>query len=157
TQNIKTNGNYFKQGAEEEEYMVLNLQENTDNRLLRFGLHFHNLYKSGALVNITEKKLLFKNDGACLECIFGDNIRYNFNDLIDNGLRWSFGMQSRLNKFKYNVKPYDKDFLTDQIFLSDLFNADWTDLTHRLFLQNYHNDKFLIGLGLEHKYQIADI
>lgn len=157
TQNFKTINYYFEKGTEEEEYLVLNLKENTVNRFLKFGLHFDNLYKSGALVNITQKKLLFKNDVASLDFVFGDNIRYNFNYLIDNGLRWSFGMQSRLNKFKYNVKPYDKDFLTDQIFLSDLFNADWTDLTNRLFLQNYHNDKFLIGLGLEHKYQIADI
>ncbi len=157
TQNFSSINYHFEKGDEQGDYLVLNLKESTVDRFLKFGLHFDHLYKSAALVNVTQKKLLFKNDVASFDFIFGDNVRYNFNYLVDNGLRWSFGMQSRLNKFKYNVKPYDKDFLADQIFLSDIFNADWTDLTNRLYLQNYYNDKFLIGLGVEHKYQIADI
>lgn len=157
TQNFSGINYHFEKGDEEGDHLVLNLKENTVNRFLKFGLHFDNLYKSAALVNVTQKKLLFKNDVASLDFVFGDNIRYNFNYLVDNGLRWSFGAQSRLNKFKYNTKPYANGAVPEQLLGVDVFNADFNDLTNRLYLQNYYNDKFVIGLGLEHKYQIVDI
>src|SRR5690606_2181238 len=91
TQNFSSINYHFEKGDDEGDFLILNLKEATVNRYLKFGLHFDHLYKSGALVNITQKKLLFKNDVASLDFILGDNIRYNFNYLIDNGLRWSFG------------------------------------------------------------------
>ncbi|WCM41087.1 patatin-like phospholipase family protein [Flavobacterium sp. CBA20B-1] len=157
TQNFSSINYHFEKGDDTGDYLVLHLKENTINRFLKFGLHFDNLYKSAALVNITQKKLLFKNDVASLDFVFGDNVRYNFNYFIDNGLRWSFGAQSRLNKFKYNVLTDEKPIITDQFFTLETFSTKFTDLTNRLYLQNYYNNKFLIGLGLEHKYQIVDI
>lgn len=157
TQNFSGISYHFEKADEEGDNLVLNLKENTVNRFLKFGLHFDNLYKSAALVNVTQKKLLFKNDLASLDFIFGDNIRYNFNYLVDNGFRWSFGVQSRLNKFKYNAKPYETGVVPQELLGFDIFNTDWNDLTNRLYLQNYYNDKFVIGMGLEHKYQIVDI
>lgn len=157
TQNFSGISYHFEKADVEGDQLVLNLKENTVNRFLKFGLHFDNLYKSAALVNVTQKKLFFKNDLASLDFIFGDNIRYNFNYLIDNGFRWSFGAQSRLNKFKYNAKPYETGVVPPELLGFDIFNTDWNDFTNRLYLQNYYNDKFVIGLGLEHKYQIVDI
>ncbi len=157
TQNFSGISYHFEKADEEGDNLVLNLKENTINRFLKFGLHFDNLYKSAALVNVTQKKLLFKNDLASLDFIFGDNIRYNFNYLVDNGFRWSFGAQSRFNKFKYNAKPYETGVIPPEFLGFDIFNTDWNDLTNRLYLQNYYNDKFVIGMGLEHKYQIVDI
>ena len=157
TQNFSGISYHFEKADAEGDNLVLNLKENTINRFLKFGLHFDNLYKSAALVNVTQKKLLFKNDLASLDFIFGDNIRYNFNYLIDNGFRWSFGAQSRFNKFKYNAKPYETGVIPPEFLGFDIFNTDWNDLTNRLYLQNYYNDKFVIGMGLEHKYQIVDI
>ena len=157
TQNFSGIGYHFEKGNDSGDDLILNLKENQINRFLKFGLHYDNLYKSAALVNVTQKKLLFKNDLASLDFIFGDNIRYNFNYLVDNGFRWSFGAQSRLNKFKYNTKPYETGVIPPEFLGFDIFNTDWNDLTNRLYLQNYYNDKFLIGLGIEHKYQIVDI
>lgn len=156
TQNFSGINYHFEKGEEGDD-LILDLKENTTNTFLKFGLHFDNLYKSAALINVTHKKLLFKNDVASLDFVFGDNIRYNFNYFVDNGFRWSYGAQSRLNKFKYNIKPYETDVVAPQFLGLDVFNADWVDLSNRLYLQNYYNDKFLIGLGLEHKYQIVDI
>lgn len=149
--------NYYFEKAEEGDDLILNLRENSINRFLKFGLHYDNLYKSGLLVNITQKKLLFKNDLASLDMVFGDNVRYNFNYLVDNGFRWSVGLQSRLNKFKYNIQPQQHNILPIQGYVLDVYNSDWNDLTNRLYIQNYYRNRFLIGLGFEHKYQIVDI
>lgn len=149
--------NYYFEKADEGDDLILNLKENSINRFLKFGLHYDNLYKSGLLVNVTQKKLLFKNDLASLDMVFGDNVRYNFNYLIDNGFRWSVGLQSRLNKFKYNIQPQQHNILPIQGYILDVYNSDWNDLTNRLYIQNYYRNRFLIGLGFEHKYQIVDI
>lgn len=149
--------NYYFEKAEEGDDLILNLRENSINRFLKFGLHYDNLYKSGLLVNITQKKLLFKNDLASLDMVFGDNVRYNLNYLVDNGFRWSVGLQSRLNKFKYNIQPQQHNILPIQGYVLDVYNSDWNDLTNRLYIQNYYRNRFLIGLGFEHKYQIVDI
>src|SRR5690606_10825108 len=67
TQNFSGISYHFEKTDEEGDNLVLNLKENTVNRFLKFGLHFDNLYKSAALVNVTQKKLLFKNDLASLD------------------------------------------------------------------------------------------
>src|SRR5690606_35268405 len=67
TQNFSGISYHFEKADEEGDNLVLNLKENTVNRFLKFGLHFDNLYKSAALVNVTQKKLLFKNDLASLD------------------------------------------------------------------------------------------
>lgn len=149
--------NYSFEKAEEGDDLILDLKENPINRLLKFGLHYDHLYKSGLLINVTQKKALFKNDIATLDMVFGDNIRYNLNYFVDNGFRWSFGFQSKLNKFKYNINPPAHNLLSVQGYELDVYNTDWTDLTNRFYLQNYYKDRFLIGLGFEHKYQIVDI
>jgi len=148
---------YNFEKADEGDDLILNLKENSVNRFLKFGLHYDNLYKSGLLVNVTQKKLLFKNDLASLDMVFGDNIRYNLNYLVDNGFRWSVGVQSRLNKFKYNIQPEKHNILPIQGYVLDVYNSDWNDLTNRVYIQNYYRNRFLIGLGFEHKYQIVDI
>ena len=149
--------NYSFEKADEGDVLKLDLKENPNNRLLKFGLHYDHLYKSGLLINVTQKKLLFKNDVASLDMVFGDNIRYNLNYFVDNGFRWSFGFQSKLNKFKYNINPSNHNILPFSGYVLDIYNSDWTDLTNRFHLQNYYRDQFQIGLGFEHKYQIVDI
>lgn len=149
--------NYYFEKEEDGDKLILDLKENPTNRFLKFGLHYDNLYKSGLLVNVTQKKLIFRNDLASLDMVFGDNIRYNFNYLVDNGFRWSFGFQSRLNKFKYNIKTEEHNILPISGYHLDVYNSDWNDLTNRFYIQNYYKDRFVIGLGFEHKYQIVDI
>ena len=55
TQNFSGINYHFEKGDEEGDYMILNLKETTINRYLKFGLHFDHLYKSGALINVTQK------------------------------------------------------------------------------------------------------
>jgi NTE family protein len=131
-----------------EKDIFISLRENKINTLLKFALHYDELYKSGALINITQKKIISKNDMVSLDLIFGDNFRYDFNYLIDNGYYFSFGINSSLNTFNKNV---NSAFGT-QKYLTNAFekiNLDYSSITTKVFLQTVFLRKFNIGGGLE--------
>jgi NTE family protein len=131
-----------------EKDIFISLRENKINTLLKFALHYDELYKSGALINITQKKIISKNDMVSLDLIFGDNFRYDFNYLIDNGYYFSFGINSSLNKFNKNVNSA----FGIQSYLNNSFekiNLDYSSVTTKLYLQTVFLRKFNIGGGLE--------
>jgi len=132
--------------------LKLNLTENKTRTFLKFGLHYDDLYKSALLVNITQKKSLFKNDVVSLDVGLGDNFRYNLDYYIDNGFYWSFGLKSRYNAFNRNLTTdfKNRELLT-QLGLSTI-NIDFSDLTNQAYLQTVFIQKFLIGAGIEYKY-----
>lgn len=57
--------------------LIANVKESDTKTFLKLGAHYDDLYKSAALLNLTQKRLLFNNDVATLDVILGDNIRYN--------------------------------------------------------------------------------
>jgi len=143
---------YSIEGSDNAEELKLNLSENTIKTFLKFGLHYDGLYKSAALANFTNKKILFKNDVALLDVGLGDNIRYNFDYYIDNGFYWSFGIKSRFNSFARGIKTdFSNGNLLSQLSLKTI-NINFSDLTNQAYLQTVFIQKFLIGAGLEHKY-----
>tara|TARA_B100000953_G_scaffold110109_1_gene90505 strand:- start:507 stop:2735 length:2229 start_codon:yes stop_codon:yes gene_type:complete len=139
------NGNYV---------LAMQIEESENKMLLRLGLHYDELYKSGALVNLTRKSLLFTNDVASLDLIVGDNLRYNFNYYLDKGFYWSFGINSRYNTF-------DKGLLLDGIRdteglseFQDIRELEVTvrDFTNQIYVESLFQQVFSIGVGVEHKY-----
>jgi NTE family protein len=144
--------NYKLVKQENQDDLILDLKENTIKTYLKLGVHYDDLFKSSALINVTQKKLLFKNDVASLDFILGDNIRYNLDYYIDNGFHWSFGFKSALNQFKRASKT---DFSGGQILNAsglNSINIDYLDLSNQAYVQTIFAQKFLFGLGLEHKY-----
>ncbi|MBS1535461.1 MAG: patatin-like phospholipase family protein [Bacteroidetes bacterium] len=136
------------------EYDDLNIQltENPNQSFVRFALHYDGLYKSGILLNVTQKKILFRNDVASMDVILGDNLRYNFDYYVDNGFYWSFGFRSKYNKFNRNVfTDFSDGALFSQWNIGSL-NVDFADFTNQLYCQSIFIQKFVIGAGLEHKY-----
>ena len=125
------------------------LKESNDNATLSLGGHYDFLYKSGVLVNYSQKHLLRKNDLFSLDAILGDNLRYNFNYFVDNGFYISYGFRSRYNHFRSSSKfnPVLSQFPT-------LNNIDlkYTDFTNQIFVQTTFDRKFALGLGIEHKH-----
>ena len=76
------------------------ITENKEETLIQFGAHYDDLYKTGILINFTNKHLFFKNDFISADFVVGDNIRYNLDYFYDNGFSWSFGINTRYNTFK---------------------------------------------------------
>ncbi len=132
--------------------LVLGLTENPTSTYLKFGLHYDGLYKSAILLNLSQKKIVTKNDFLSIDLIVGDNFRYNLDYYIDNGFYWSFGVKSRLNKFNKNVPTdFSNGVLMQQLGIKTI-NIDFSDFSNQIYAQTIFAHKFLLGAGLEHKH-----
>jgi len=144
TQNFSSIKYYF-----DAENLNFELKENPVNTFLKFGLHYDDFFKSGALVNITQKKIFSKNDVFSFDLILGDNFRYDLNYLIDNGFYWSIGFNSSYISFNKNISS---DFGISQLFNNpDLktINLDYSSLSNQFFIQTIFSKKFTISVGTE--------
>ncbi len=125
------------------------LTENKNKTFLKFGLHYDGLYKSAILVNLTQKKSVFKNDILSIDFGLGDNFRYNLDYYIDNGFYWSFGLKSKLTRFSRNIGT---DFSNGQILnllgISSI-NTSFSDFSNQAYIQTIFAQKFMLGLGVE--------
>ncbi|AXT18804.1 patatin [Flavobacteriaceae bacterium AU392] len=139
---FKPDGNGFK--------LNIKLRESKFTTFLKLGAHFDDLYKSGALVNVTKNRLLFNNDVATLDLVFGDNLRYDFEYYIDKGFYWSIGLKSRYNEFDKGVNI---DLFSDNILAPGInqLNIDLSDQTNQIYLQTLFRKDFSLKLGAEHK------
>lgn len=153
TNNFNTFQYEFHKSKDEEGYdMVAYIIENDITTFLKLGIHYDDLYKSAALVNLTKKRLFLDNDVASLDVILGDNVRYNFEYYLDKGFYWSIGLKSRFNQFNKNVRA---DFYIDQnpqvpTSLNQL-EVDIQDQTNQFYLQTLFRKDFALSLGAEHK------
>ena len=132
--------------------LFLELKEKKVNRFLKFGLHYDELFKSGALLNFTQKKVFVKNDVLSLDLILGDNFRYNLNYYIDNGFYWSFGINSKYSTFNKNIPSDFNNGLTLTTLGINSLNVDYSDLSNQLYLQTIFAQKFSVGGGIELKH-----
>ena len=132
--------------------MTATIKENKIKTFIKLGIHYDDLYKSAALVNLTRKRVLFDNDIVSFDFILGDNVRYNFEYFIDKGFYWSIGLKSRYNQFHRNV--FAQVFLDDtQQDLTGLnkIDVELQDQTNQLYFQTRFRKDFALSLGAEHK------
>lgn len=132
--------------------LYANLKESNTKTYLKLGAHYDDLYKSAALINLTQKRLLLNNDVASLDVILGDNIRYNFEYYIDKGFYWSIGLRSRYNTFHKNVNA---SLLLSETEISttglNKLDIQLEDLTNQFYLQTLFRKDFSLSLGAELK------
>lgn len=130
----------------------VNVLETRTRTFLKAGLHYDDLYKTGVLINLTRKRLLFNDDVASLDFVLGDNIRYNFDYYIDKGFYWSVGVTSRYNQFKKNVSATsllsDEDLMTINV---NKLDVEVSDFTNQFYAQTLLGNDFALTLGAEHK------
>jgi NTE family protein len=128
--------------------------ENKEETLIQFGAHYDDLYKTGILVNFTNKHLFFKNDFISADFVIGDNIRYNIDYFYDNGFNWSFGLNTRYNTFKSDIVTSTLPITRSggQLETGLQVPIRYIDFTTRLFLQSTVKDRWAFRVGIEHKY-----
>ena len=148
--NLSATGNFDRishrlldNGNEKE--LKINLKESTNKMLLRFAIHYDNLYKSAALINVTKKSLLFNNDVLSVDLALGDNIRYNLDYYIDKGFYWSIGMKFKYNQFDKNISVDLNEFNINKI------NIEYTDFTAQLYAETLLKQTLSLGLGAEYR------
>lgn len=143
----------LKQDDYSEAYnLYANVKETKTTAFIKLGLHYDDLYKSAALINFTKKRLLFNNDLASLDIIIGDNVRYNFEYLIDKGFYWSIGLRSSYNTFNKSISA---QLLFDESEIEangiNKIDVELADQTNQFYLQTLFRKDFTLGLGAEHK------
>jgi len=136
------------------EDLVLRLEENLGKTLLRLGAHYDDLYKSAAMINLTRKKFLMKDDVASFDFILGDNVRYNLQYYVDKGSYWSFGFNSRFNDFE---KEVDFDIIRSNYEVPNVGNVNTInlgvqDFTNQAYVQTVWQEEFAFTTGVEHKF-----
>jgi NTE family protein len=154
---LNATGNFSKISYQFNEYnlgdeLELNIKENNISTFLKFGLHYDGLFKSAALINITQKKSFFRNDVMSLDLGLGDNFRYNLDYYVDNGFYFSFGFKSSFVQFNKNISnDFNNGAIINQLGINSL-NIDYSDWTNTAYLQTIFAEKFLVGAGIELKY-----
>lgn len=136
------------------EDLVLRLEEKPTKTFLRLGAHYDDLYKSAAMINLTRKNFLAKDDVASFDFILGDNVRYNLEYYIDKGSYWSFGFNSRFNDFE---KEIDFDVIRSNYEVPNVGNVNTInlgvqDFTNQAYVQTVWEEEFAFTTGVEHKY-----
>ena len=133
--------------------LALQLEESQNKTFLRLAIHYDNLYKSAALINLTKKSTFFTNDVASLDVILGDNFRYNFQYYIDKGYYWSVGVKSRYNAFNKGI-PFD--FVNNSADIEGIgirkLAVDYQDITNQFYVETQFRQVISFGMGLEQKF-----
>lgn len=134
--------------------LIMYVIENKSRMYMKFALHYDDLFRTAALVNVSRKSIFTGNDLMSLDLIAGDNLRYNFEYYIDKGFYWSVGFNSKYHFFETEV-PYEfigletsKDF---QIPVNKL-SVNYSDFTNQLYFETLLKRTFVLGIGGEHKY-----
>ncbi|WP_347923578.1 patatin-like phospholipase family protein [Pontimicrobium sp. SW4] len=132
--------------------LLATLKESDTKTYLKLGAHYDDLYKSAALINLTQKRLLLNNDVATLDIILGDNIRYNLEYYIDKGFYWSIGLRSRFNTFHKDISA---SLLLSEVEIAttglNKLDIELKDFTNQFYLQTLFRKDLSLMLGAEHK------
>ena len=132
-----------------QETLTLRLDEPEHTTLFRAGVHYNGFMGASALVNITQKHALLKNDEASLDLIFGQYFRYAFSYFIDKGRFWSIGMSASMDQFE-TAAP----FVVRANGGGSLFTASSTDVMvqhNTLYVQTLFREKAVLGAGIGHQ------
>ncbi|WP_053976865.1 patatin-like phospholipase family protein [Mangrovimonas xylaniphaga] len=133
--------------------LLATIKENETTTFFRLGLHYDELYKSAAIVNLTRKRALFDNDVLSFDVVLGDNIRYNLDYFIDRGFYWSVGLRTRFNQFDRDVNSQ----LIFRAFEEEVSNVnkvdvDLRDFSSQFYVQTLFRKDFALIAGAEHKH-----
>lgn len=133
--------------------LILELKENPTKMFIKMGAHYDDLYKSAALINLTKKNFLLKDDVGSFDFILGDHIRYNMQYYVDKGAYWSFGINSIFTDFDEEIdfQIIQSNFdVIDDPNIGEI-SLDVTDLTNQIYLQTVVREEFAFSVGIEHK------
>lgn len=123
-------------------YLKLTVTEDDTRFFLRFGLHYDEVFKTGLLLNVTAKRLLFRNSTVSLDIVAGDKARYYLNYFIDNGYIPGFGVYA--SGMSLDLRDSDGNI-----------SSQWNWFRNEAFIQSVWRDKYAIGGGISHDYYEA--
>lgn len=120
--------------------LVIKVVEKPSLSQFRVGLHYDNDYKTAALLNYTQRNLLFKNSRLSLDLAIGENPRVSLNYFVDRGLLPTFGFRFRANRFEANIYNETRDPINQLTYI---------DYSTDFFFQSTFKDAYAIGGGIQ--------
>lgn len=127
------------------EELQIDLQESPYTTLFRGGLNYNKLTGASALVNLTQKHSLLRNDEVSLDFIFGEYFRYAFSYFIDKGRFWSVGFSATLDQFETEISIPLKSIEYNVSILHSFVQKN------KFFLQTLFREEMVLGAGLSHQ------
>lgn len=128
------------------ETLSLKLTETKHKSLFRGSINYNDLMGASALVNLTRRHLLLKNDEASLDIIFGEYFRYAFSYFIDKGRFWSIGLSSTLDQFETQTP-----FVVRSVDSKTTFEASQINVFSQrsmFYVQTLFREEMVLGAGL---------
>ncbi|MGB5980823.1 MAG: patatin-like phospholipase family protein [Nonlabens sp.] len=148
--------NYIIKHLPEENVLSIEVSENEVRNYLRLGVHYDNLFKSAAIVNLSRKSVLVGGDIVSGDVILGDNPRYNFDYYIDKGRYWSIGLHSSYINFEENVNAaVVTSLIGAPIPGINSVELEFREFTHQFYVQTQLAKEFNLQIGAELKNQNA--
>ena len=131
--------------------LFLKIKEKQDKATMSLGFHYNDLYEINVIGSFKNKRIFTSNDWFSLDLIGGNNFRYNFNYVIDNGFQLSWGFHSGLHHFGKNV-------FVDEIFEEENYSINKLDfnflkLENKLFFQGNLSHFIYLRIGAQHHYK----
>lgn len=132
--------------------LEVTVEESTVRNYLRLSLHYDELLRSAALVNLTRKNVLFNNDVVSVDGILGDNLRYAADYYVDKGNYWSVGIHSEFTQFQKDIPTSFVEDVTGIIPVGvNSLEINYNDWTQQFYLQTRLDQGFNIIAGAELK------
>lgn len=156
--NLSATGNFDRvnhrlEDTKDGKELTINVKESENKMLLRFALHYDDLYQTAALVNVTRKSLFLDNDVLSVDAALGDNIRYNLDYYVDKGFYWSTGLKVSYSNFN---KAIDFDFIGRFREIPDLnintIDIEYGNFNAQAYAETLLKQTFSVGLGGEYKH-----
>lgn len=151
---LYSSGNFSKvyyqiiQNDEGHNNLSIDLVENPNRQFLKFGLHYDDVFKTGLLINFTNRHFFIDNSTLSADIIIGDFPRYSINYYVDNGILPSFGVNLEYKSFKAETSVVN---FTDEFGDVD-FNYRFDEFLNQAYIQSTLFEKYAVGGGVEHQY-----
>ena len=131
--------------------LIINLKERQHKASINLGFHFNDLYKMNVIGNFKNKRLLTNNDMLSIDLIGGNYFRYNFDYIIDNGFKLTWGIHSSLHQFTHRVSA--GELFGDENFGINKLDFNYLQLSNKVYFQGNLNHFIYLRIGMQHRHK----
>jgi len=141
---------YRFKSLEDAQQLYIDLKEREDKAYMNLGFHYNNLDKINVIANFKNKRIFTNNDMISIDVIGGDYFRYNFDYLIDNGFKLSWGFHSGLHQFSHRINAVD--LFAEENYAIHKLDFNYWQLTNKIYFQANLSHFLYLKIGMHHRF-----
>ncbi len=132
-------------------HLYIDVKERPHKAFFKLGFHYNELNHINVIVNFENKRIFTNNDLLSIDVIGGNYFRYNFDYIIDNGFKLSWGFHSGLHRFSHRVDA--GSLFVEQNFQVNKLDFNFFQLSNELYFQGNLNHFLYLKMGMQHQYK----